>query len=76
MSASMNFWIVKYVVDEYERKKSRLRGAKMVELDYFKTGCKENLILRKTSLNFINLILEGKFFESPQAIKWKFFSNS
>ncbi len=55
-SAIMNSEIVKYVVDECLTnilKKSKPNGAKMAELQYFETGCKENCILRKTAFKFI-----------------------
>ncbi len=53
--------IVNYVIDECLmniKKKSKWKGAKMVELQYFETGCKENCILRKTTGKFIILIFE------------------
>ncbi len=36
--------------------KSKLKGTKMAELQYFETGCEENCILRKSTLKFIILI--------------------
>ncbi len=58
MSAIINSEIVKYVIDEWLtniQKKSKPTGAKMVELQYFETGCKEKCILRKTTVRFILL---------------------
>ncbi len=59
MSAIINSEIVKYVIDECLTnilKKSKPKGAKMVELQYIESGCKENCILRKTTVKFIILI--------------------
>ncbi len=43
--------------DKHLKKKSKAEGAKMIDLQYFETGCKENYILRKTTLKFIILII-------------------
>ncbi len=51
-SATVNFEIVKYVVDDclmiIKKKKNGPKSAKMTELGYFEIGCKKNCILRKT----------------------------
>ncbi len=42
--------------EHYLKKQSDPKGAKMVELQYFESGSKENCILRKSAIKFIILI--------------------
>ncbi len=58
----------RWLSDEHLKKKNKPKGAKMVELQYFEISCKENCILRKTTVKFI--FWEKIYFETLYAQKY------